>query len=163
MAGGFIQPDKNPLNTLNTDIPPGFQNGHFKQYALNVGRYEATTTIGGWFDLEFICNAVNNALGTTSKRFGKGWASRRYNGSISYSTEYAGSNFFFGDTSAFEDGKVGVCIESSTTSSIIFQLHNPSSNPPAASNFLLNKYNGSQFDLKQITAAPTTNYSTNPY
>ena len=161
MAGGFIQPDKHTLNSLGA-ITPTFQNGHFKQYSLNVGRYTAATTTGSMFDAEFICNGVNNALGTTSRRAGKGWVSRRYAGNHSRYVVWQGPSFFFGSTSAFANGKVGVCIESSTSSQMVFQLHNPGSNPPAASNFLVNVYGG-DFNLSQTTNAPTTNYTSNPY
>ncbi len=162
MAGGFIQPDKHPLNSLSSTIEPGFQNGHFKQYALNVGRYTATTQTGAMFDVEFICNGVNNALGTTSRRAGKGWTSRRYGGQKSNYIVWQGPAFFFGDTGAFTNGYVGVCIESSTSSSFIFQLHNTASNPPSASNFLVNVYGG-PFTLQQTTSAPGTTYTSNPY
>lgn len=161
MAGGFIQPDKHTFNSL-VAISPTFQNGHFKQYSLNVGRYTAATTTGAMWDAEFICNGVNNAQGTTSRRAGKGWVSRRYGGNHTPYVVWQGPAFFFGSTSAFASAGVGVCIESSTASQMVFQLHNPSSSPPSASNFLLNVYGGS-FNLSQTTNAPTTNYTSNPY
>lgn len=162
---GFIHEFAESATTTGSRYP-SFQNGAHKQYVLPVGRYTITTSTGSIWDCKITCMGVNNALGTTSRRAGIGWISRRYGGNYSTYKVWDGPSFFFGDTSAFTNGYVGVCVESSVSGSMIIQLHNPSSNPPAASSFTLdfymNNYN-TNTGVSLTTAAPTSSYTTNPY
>jgi len=143
-----------------------YHNNCHKQYSLPIGRYTIGTSTGSIWDCKITCMGVNNALGTTSRRAGIGWISRRYGGNHSRYKVWDGPSFFFGDTSAFTNGQVGVCVESSVQGSMIVQFHNPGSNPPSACSFTLDVYmmsNNQTFDVSLTTAAPTTNYTSNPY
>lgn len=143
-----------------------FHNGHYKQITLPVGKYTVGTNTGAIWDMKITCMGVNNALGTTSRRAGIGWISRRYGGAYTTYKVWDGPSFFFGDTSAFTNGYVGVCVESSAQSNMVLQFHNPASSPPSASSFTVDVYMQSSnqtVDFSLTTAAPTTSYTTNPY
>lgn len=161
---GFINTFSQTQTTGSKEF--GYQNGQHKQIVLPVGRYTISTTTGSIWDCKITCIGVNNALGTTSRRAGIGWISRRYGGNYSHYKVWDGPSFFFGDTSAFTNGEVGVCVESSVQASMIIQLHNPASNPPGASSFTLDFYmtsSNTSTSISLTTAAPTTSYTSNPY
>jgi hypothetical protein len=155
--------DGQATNTLNTTIAPGFTNGQYRQYQLGHGEYQIQTATGAIWDIEFVCTGNNYSLGTTERRWGKGWWSRRYNGSDTIYTTQSGSNFFMGDNS-FTSGYVGVNITSSGASTAVFELHESGSSAPSAAVFLLNVYNFTgTCDISKITNGPSSNYTTNPY
>jgi hypothetical protein len=127
-----------------------------------IARYSIPVSSGSRFDLIITLCGSNWSLGTTDKRFLKVAISRRYSGSYSVTEVFGTGARFYGSTANFGTSGVGVCVETSNSSSFIFQIHNTYSNGPTAGfSCHIEAYGAGQ--PTQLSTYTGANYTTNPF
>ena len=121
------------MSTLITDNNIRLGNNYKIQSLGNkIGRYQVTTSIAAALDYVITLTGTNYSNGSSDRRFLQAYLGRRYQGNYSLTAIKSNGNTFLGSTSAFNGSAIGICIEQSNDTSLIFQIHNSGSSGPTS-------------------------------
>lgn len=135
------------MSTLITDNNIQLNNNYRIQSLGNkIARYRVATSIAAIHNYIITLSGTNYSNGTNQRRFLKAHLGRAYNGGYSLTEIHGVSNRFLGTTSAYSSDGIGICVETSSATELIIQIHNSSSNGPTAFfTSMIEIYSGGEF------------------
>lgn len=119
------------MSTLITNNNIKLNNSYQIQSLGNkIARYSVGSSASTIHSYIITLTGSNYSNGTNQTRFLKAHLGRVYNGAYSLTEIHGSSNRFLGDTSAFSGNGIGICVETSSPTELIIQIHNTASNGP---------------------------------
>lgn len=141
-----------------------FDMSNYQRHVLPsaIARYSIPVSTGSFFDIIVTMQGTNWSLGTTDKRFAKFHCSRRYAGTYSVFEVYGSGARAHGAVSSFATSGIQFLVETSNSTSFIFQIHNSYSSPPLAGLTVAIECYGCGKPT-QLSTATNANYTSNPF
>ena len=136
----------------------------YQRHALPtaIARYSIPVSVGSVFDIIVTLQGSNWSLGTTDRRFAKFYCGRRYAGAYNTAEIFGNGSRNHGAASTFTSAGVQFLVETSSSTSFIFQIHNSYSNPPLAGLTVAIECYGCSKPT-QLSTASNVNYTSNPF
>jgi hypothetical protein len=109
-------------------------NNSYKIQSLGnkIARYRVGSSASTIHSYIITLTGTNYSNGTNQRRFLKAHLGRAYNGGYDLTEIHGNSNRFLGSTSAFNSNGIGICVETSSATELIIQIHNSGSNGPTS-------------------------------
>lgn len=151
------------MSTLITDNNIKLSNSYKIQSLGNkIARYRVGSNAGTIHNYIITLSGTNYSSGTNQRRFLKAHLGRAYNGAYTLAEIYGQSNRFLGDTTAFNGDAIGICVETSSATELIIQIHNSGSSAPTSFfTSMIEVFSGGEFtDIETYTGGI---YTSNPF
>lgn len=151
------------MSTLITNNNIKLNNSYQIQSLGNkIARYRVGSSASTIHSYIITLTGTNYSNGTNQRRFLKAHLGRAYNGAYSLTEIHGNSNRFLGNTSAFTGDGIGICVETSSPTELIIQIHNSGSNGPTTFfTSMIETFTGGGFtEIEQYTGGI---YYSNPF